>query len=86
MESNLEWSILTLSTTGALTTLLETEELGGRKLVTNKTEAYICRYCLRVLRDSQKAREHVDRMHTGPVSVPRCAISQEDMPMDVLEK
>ena len=39
----------------------------------------ICMYCLKVIRDGQKATQHVKKLHRVPVLCPRCDLSQEDM-------
>ena len=79
MIVNHECQLVTISKNGALQSLKKEEECGGSKLFPDKALAYLCRYCLKICRDSQKARHHISSQHSGPVSCERCDRSQEDL-------
>ena len=79
MILNGECQLITISKNGALHSLKKEQESGGSKLFPDKTLAYLCRYCLKICRDSQKVRHHITSQHSGPVSYDSCDSSQEDL-------
>ena len=79
MITNHEWRLVSISKNGAIHSHKKVEESGGTRLFPDKTLAYLCSYCRRICRDSQKVREHITNQHSGPVKCDKCDSYQEDL-------
>ena len=57
----------------------EQNDLSTTSLISEKTITHMCRYCLCLVKDSTHLREHISKLHIGPVTCKMCRNVMDDV-------
>ena len=81
LKTNNNSTIFTLSKNGAWHRILTLQASENCKFLSSEaTKGYICPHChTKLLRDIFSTKEHISRMHFGPVLCQRCKTPKRDM-------